>query len=51
MLECNIEWVPLWEDNRSEDMMVPSWRDPGLFPMEDIALAVGQSVAEGALLC
>ena len=27
----------------SEDTMVPSWRD--------IALAVGQSVAEGALLC
>ena len=51
MLECNIEWVPLWEDNRSEDMMVPSWRDPGLFPMEDIALAVGHSAFGGALLC
>ena len=37
--------VPLWEDNRSDGTMAPSWRDPDLFPRVAIALTVGQSAA------
>ena len=45
----NIGWtrggVPLWEDNRSDVTMTPSWRDPDLFPRVAIAFTVGQSAA------
>jgi len=48
-LGSNIGWtrrgVPLWEDNRSDGTMTPSWRDPDLFPRVAIALTVGQSAA------
>ena len=41
MLDCIIgltrRGVPFCENNRSEDTMVPSWRDPDLFQMEAIA--------------
>ena len=48
MLGCSIGWtrkgVLFWEDNRLEGTMVPSWRDPDIFPKDAIARAVGQKV-------
>ena len=55
MLESSIGWTrrraPLWKDNRSDDTMLPSWRDPDLFAGVAIALTVGQSAAWVAPPC
>ena len=46
--ELALSWAA---GDRSEGTMVPSLRDPDLFPKEAIARAVGKRAAEGALPC